>query len=413
MVCSVAENQTLQDVSIGSYFAIVWRRKIAVVLAILVAVGLMIAYDSTISPTYKAQSTFQLNAKPQNVNQQVTTAMYTMHSPAVTTIVRTHLGFACPNPTITQQGNSPVMTISIVATDPVEAQQCANAIPRAFNKFHQQQGIIGAFATASILQNEIASAQAQQKALAIAIVKLPKGSPLRIAAVSQLQSVQTSINKWEGLLASLNLNVSQQAGVLLAPAGTPKAPIAPKPTSDAMLAAVVGLAIGVALALLREFMDDKVRNKADLERVFPGFATIGLIPQIREWQDQSTSFLVAAEQPKSPTAEAFRGLRTSLQFLSLDEPVKTLLVTSAAATDGKTTVAANLAYTIASAGQRVIVVGCDLRKPRVHNFFGVSNEQGLTSVLIGDCELDQAVSEVEGIPTLSVLPSGPIPPNPA
>jgi len=409
----VADLTTQSDVSLASYAGTIWRRKLTVILGVLIAVGLMIGYDSTISPTYVATSQFNLFVRPNNTNPQVTAAMYTMNSPAVVSLVTADLGYRPPKPVITQIGNTPIMNIVVTTNDPLKAAAIANAYPRGFNKYSQQNAIVAVYAATVNINQQITAAKAQQALLATQISKLPKGSPLRIAAVSQLNSLQTQINHWTSVLNGLQGNVVHNAGNVISPAIPPRVPVSPKPTSDALLAALVGLALGIAIALLQEFLDDKIRSRSDLERVFPGFATIGMIPQIREWQDRSASFLVSAEQPKSPTAEAFRGLRTSLQFLGLDEPIKTLLVTSAAATDGKTTVAANLGYTIASAAQRVIIIGCDLRKPRVHQFFGVSNEVGFTSVLLGDSELEDAIHQVEGAENLFILPSGPIPPNPA
>jgi non-specific protein-tyrosine kinase len=106
-------------------------------------------------------------------------------------------------------------------------------------------------------------------------------------------------------------------------------------------------------------------------------------------------------------------LRTSLQFLGLDRPLKIIQITSASAGEGKTTTIANLGVVLARAGQRVVIVSCDLRVPRVHLFFDQSNEVGFTSVLLGQCPLSAAIQPVAGQPGLVVLPSGPPPPNPA
>ncbi|MDI6822996.1 MAG: CpsD/CapB family tyrosine-protein kinase [Bacillota bacterium] len=122
-------------------------------------------------------------------------------------------------------------------------------------------------------------------------------------------------------------------------------------------------------------------------------------------------YLVTHRHPKSPAAEAFRTLRTSLAFAS-PEPVRTLLVTSAAPEEGKSTVVSNLAVVMAQAGKRVLVVDADLRKPQQHRIFEVPNHRGLTNVLVGDADIGEVVSAtpVSGVDLVS---SGPIPPNPA
>ena len=107
------------------------------------------------------------------------------------------------------------------------------------------------------------------------------------------------------------------------------------------------------------------------------FGTIGLIPALSDWRDRKAPFLVTKERPRSPSAEAYRALRTSIKFMALERPVKILQVTSPGATEGKTTTAANLAYAMGESGQRVVLVDCDLRRPRVHEFFGLPNDRGL------------------------------------
>ena len=123
--------------------------------------------------------------------------------------------------------------------------------------------------------------------------------------------------------------------------------------------------------------------------------------------------LVSLTDPKSPAAEAYRSLRTSIHFLGLDRPIRTLQVTSASAGEGKTTTLANLGVALAQSGQRVVIVSCDLRRPRLHEFFGLSNTFGFTSVLLGDVPLSRAIQPVEEEDRLMLLASGPTPPNPS
>ncbi len=165
--------------------------------------------------------------------------------------------------------------------------------------------------------------------------------------------------------------------------------------------------------MLRDRLDDRIRTKAELERVAGGLPTLGLIPTVAEWKDRKNPFLIAAEHAKSPPAEAYRGLRTSIQFIGLEHSIRTLQITSPAAADGKTTTSANLAVTMAQSGQNVVLVSCDLRRPRIHEFFGIPNEVGFTSVLVGDATLEDALVGLPAFGRLTILPSGPIPPNPS
>ena len=122
--------------------------------------------------------------------------------------------------------------------------------------------------------------------------------------------------------------------------------------------------------------------------------------------------LVTFASPRSPAAEAYRQLRTNIQFSSLDRPLKTLLVTSTNPEEGKSTTLANLAITIAQTGSKVLIVDCDLRRPSIHSIFGIKNNVGLTSAMV-DTSLANLPAQDVGIPNLSVLTSGPLPPNPS
>lgn len=122
--------------------------------------------------------------------------------------------------------------------------------------------------------------------------------------------------------------------------------------------------------------------------------------------------LIAYTNPKSPISEAYRTLRTNIQFSAIDEELRTIMVTSAGPSEGKTTTIVNLAITYAQAEKKVVLVDADLRKPTLHHTFGVSNRLGLTSVLAGQSQLADVVKSSD-VPRLDLLTSGPIPPNPS
>jgi polysaccharide biosynthesis transport protein len=196
-------------------------------------------------------------------------------------------------------------------------------------------------------------------------------------------------------------------------AGTPDEPVRPKPLRNAILALVVGLVIGVGLAFLREQLDDTVKDKDDLERATGGLNVLALVPLVGTWKDRAHPEVVSLVQPTSHAAEAYRSLRTSVQFIGLDHPVEVIQLTSPNAAEGKTTTLANLGVALANSGQRVIVVCCDLRRPRIHEFFGLDNTIGFTSVLLGELPQSAALQPVPGQSGLSLMASGPPPPNPS
>jgi len=123
--------------------------------------------------------------------------------------------------------------------------------------------------------------------------------------------------------------------------------------------------------------------------------------------------LVTLTDPTSPVSEAYRTLRTNILFASLDNPLKTLLITSTDPGEGKSTTLANLAVVMAQAGNRVVAVDCDLRRPSLHRIFGVKNSAGLTTMMVEGQVMGQSPLQDTGVPNLSVLTSGPLPPNPS
>jgi capsular exopolysaccharide synthesis family protein len=129
--------------------------------------------------------------------------------------------------------------------------------------------------------------------------------------------------------------------------------------------------------------------------------------------DDRSSSLVTVTAPRSPVSEAYRTLRTNLEFSSLDKPLKTLVVTSPGPEEGKSTTLANLAVTMAQAEKQVILVDCDLRRPSQHEIFGQSNDVGLTTMVVDEKAMSQPPLLEIGVPGLLLLPSGPLPPNPS
>jgi len=129
--------------------------------------------------------------------------------------------------------------------------------------------------------------------------------------------------------------------------------------------------------------------------------------------DHQLDHLITVADPRSPVSEAYRTLRTNLDFSSLDKPIKTMLVTSAGPGEGKSTVLANLAVTTAQAGREVILVDCDLRRPTLHNIFDLKNDVGLTTMVVDDAAMESPPLRDTGVESLQLVSSGPLPPNPS
>jgi tyrosine-protein kinase Etk/Wzc len=167
--------------------------------------------------------------------------------------------------------------------------------------------------------------------------------------------------------------------------------------------------LGVGLAFLLDSLDERIRGISDLERATNGLPTLAVIPEGERRVE--LGYVAARDEPRSAVAEAFRSLRTAVKFAALDAPIKVVQVTSASAGEGKTTTAANLAFALAQGGDRVALVDCDLRRPTLHERFGVNGLPGFTDVLVGDVPLSEALRRCQG--SIMLLPAGTHAPNPS
>lgn len=230
----------------------------------------------------------------------------------------------------------------------------------------------------------------------------------------RIASLQSKVDVWQKNYADLSalLNAgSDKFLTILAPAQVPTAPISPDIPRNVILAALAGAAVAVALAYLLDYLDDTIKTGDDVERELK-LPTLGAVTRIGRITKPDDA-LITARHPRSPISEAFRVLRTNLRFSGIENPGGALLVTSAGPAEGKTTIAANLAVTLAQAGRRVVLVDTDLRRPSIHKLFGLSNSVGLTNLFLDDAPHMHQVLQSTAIPGLRVMPSGPVPPNPA
>jgi capsular exopolysaccharide synthesis family protein len=190
-------------------------------------------------------------------------------------------------------------------------------------------------------------------------------------------------------------------------ANRPVTPFAPNPRNNLAIGLVLGLLSGFGLALLLDALDRTVKTPAQGAHLF-GAPMLALLPRRR---DAGSKQLVTVEDPLSQASEAYRSLRTAVRFLDPDNPLRTLLVTSPSAGEGKTSTAANLAIALAQAGERVVLVDADLRRARVAEMFGLEGAVGLTNVIRRQLPLTDALQGWQD--TVAVLASGPLPPNPS
>ncbi|HEX8922933.1 MAG TPA: polysaccharide biosynthesis tyrosine autokinase [Pyrinomonadaceae bacterium] len=208
------------------------------------------------------------------------------------------------------------------------------------------------------------------------------------------------------------------------PARLPKSPIGPARSRNIVVAFLLSLGVGIGLAFLLDYLDDTLKSVEDVDR-YIHLPALALIPALRQERTllkgknlpptdaKENTALALIEDVRSPVAEAYRHLRTSLLLSSAGQPPKTILVTSSQPSEGKTTTAVNTAVMLAQTGAEVLIIDCDLRRPRVHTHFNMSNGQGVTNYLSGETNTEALIQPYEKLPNLKVMTSGPVPPNPA
>jgi capsular exopolysaccharide synthesis family protein len=205
--------------------------------------------------------------------------------------------------------------------------------------------------------------------------------------------------------------------------------VGPPRVRNILIALLLSLAAGIGLAFLLDYLDDTLKSIEDVDRHIH-LPTLALIPAPRAERrfalparagaaaqmgatDPTANALALIEEKRSPVAEAYRHLRTSLLLSSAGQPPKTILVTSSQPSEGKTTTAVNTAVMLAQTGAEVLILDCDLRRPRIHAHFGLGNTRGVTNYLSGDTNIGGIVQEYDKLPNLKIITSGPVPPNSA
>lgn len=315
--------------------------------------------------------------------------------------------------TVTPVGiDSQVLVIAYSSTDPKLARDAATSFAQNYLLYRRQRAF-------NALQDAKRGLQAKAEDLERRIDDLADESDQAKAAgdAALAESLQADRSTFSNRLIGLNQRIddllpetsTNPYGQVIEPASLPTSPTSPNLSRNLVLGVLVGLILGVSAALLRERIDERLRGRDDVELA----AQAPVLATVPRFDHVSPPQPVLLSDPTGAASESYRNLRTSLEFLQSRETSKAIIVTSPSVGEGKTVTTVNLAVTVAQAGGRTLLVSADLRRPTLEAYFGVSNKAGLSSWLVG---LDRDLSTVihpTAVANLDVLPSGPIPPNPA
>ncbi|WP_426574247.1 polysaccharide biosynthesis tyrosine autokinase [Aquihabitans sp. McL0605] len=436
--------QDSTEVSFTQYLEVLRRRWLWIVLTPAVLVGFTLFTDLRAQPVYSASSQILLQSKPseniltgsvqdQDPARALQNELRVIRSRKVQLAVQEKFGSPISVSAVAG-GEDDVIIVSATSSDPDDAAKRVNTYVETYQTARLDTLLDDLTSTKKIIQQQIDDFQSQVDkineplaALDAQIATIATTDPrydslvadrerLKERTDAQRTDAQNQLADYQQRLQILQLSerLTTTGGVqVLNPASPPHTPISPTIARDVLQSLIIGLFLGVALAFARDQLDDSIRSKIDLERSTKDLPTLALIPDDAMSLDSSSKGLVTVDAPMSAGAEAYRGLRTAIQYAQLEAPMQIIQITSANSGEGKTTTISNLAVAFAQAGNRVIVVGCDLRRPRLHQTMKVEGSVGLTSVVLGYQTLDEAIQTSPRHPNVDVLCSGPLPPNPS
>ena len=405
---SEPDQSASREVDLRAYLAVLRHRKWSILLITIAVVGVVVTITTRAIPVYTSEArVLVLPTAPSNspfyflVTINMDTEAGLVDSEVVGQLVRDNLAMdesvsdLLASLSVSVEGGTEILDIDYTDTDPVRAQKLAQGFGQAYLEFRQQQ----------------AAEQIQTQADGI------KRQIDRVSADVQTETDPAKVTALQARLGVLQQNLAdlqsggtvQPGGQIVQPALLPTAPSNAGVVQNGVIALIVGLALGVGVAFLRERLDDRLRGREDLE-TYLGAPVLGVVPKVSSWRNKRSEKVVTLEEPKSASAEAYRTLRTSIMFVASQRPLGVLMVSSPTAGDGKTTTVANLGVVLAEAGKRVTLVSGDLRKPRIHRFFKLSNDRGLAQALGGE--------QIAGVPqptateNLSLVAAGGTPVRP-
>lgn len=407
------------------HLSVVSRRKWSLIFVIILTVGAAAFFSYRQTPMYR--STARVLVKPLNPNQvlqgytynfaismgteqQLATSPDVVANAAELAAEAGDTGGDLGSVSASVPSDTQFLDISYSSTDPETAQLWADAYARGYMEYRREQALgyytsakAGYDAEIQDLQGQIATKQAEWEAA---------GPDEKPGIRAELDLLELSLQDLTRQSSQFPFPVAETAAEMVAPADLPDVPFEPNWSRNIAMALAAGLVLGLAVVFLRERLDDRLRGRDDLEEA-AGAPVLAIVPHQSGWKRKSATKLIARDAPRTAGAEAYRTIRTNIGFMGGTNDLRLIALVSPSMGEGKTTTTANLAVSLAHTGKRVIAVSCDLRKPRLHKFFDLSNERGLTSVLMDGLSVPEVAQRVGGLESLRVIASGPIPHNPS
>ncbi len=414
-----------QLIDLRQFLSVVRRRKWTVILTVVVVVSLAIFMVYRRAPVYTADA--RVEVRPLTTSSLLQGYIYDLQSgmdteaqrvtsQSVVSIAADDLKISPADAqdlsgsvSASVPANTTYIDVSCTQPSPEEAQLCAQAFADGYVKDRNagaQSAYVDARASAlQAIQEDDAKLTDLQKQYADA------GSEAeRLTIQDQINSVNSDRDAAQLQLLAIP-TPSAQAGIITLSAQLPVAPSNKDYVTPVFLALIVGLALGIGLAFVRERLDERVTDRDHFEAAL-GAPILAIVPRVPGWRNRGDAKLVSVSAPDSAASEAYRAARTTLLYLAREGGLNAIAVTGPGQGEGKTTTTGNLAVSLAQIGKRVVMISCDLRKPRLHRFFGIENTVGVADVLMGLADVPNALFKTQ-VPGLLMMPSGHTPHNPA
>jgi succinoglycan biosynthesis transport protein ExoP len=307
--------------------------------------------------------------------------------------------------------NTQILEIDVDTHVPVQSRDWANKIAESFIIFQRTQSIERITASNAEAIDRVTASNTDLAKRLEALktqIKAAESSPVSGTVIAGLTAQQTALSSALQTVPSA-ATLGTGGPSVIVPATTPTLSVSPNVRQNVVIGGLLGLFLAGGLVVLGEALDDRLRSGEEVEER-SGVPALGSVPFARELAGKDASPAIVHD-PSSAVAEAYRTVRTNLRFLSIERPIKSLLVTSSVKGEGKSTTAANLAAAFALSGVRTILVSADLRRPTVHKFFGLPNSEGLVDALLPAARLEALLQRNE-LPDFRLLAAGRTPPNP-
>ena len=416
-----------ETIDIKQYLYLFWQWAWLIILVAVLAGGGAYAYSQRMTPIFQASATALVDVPSINTSEYsavITSEMLSRtYSQIMTntgvmqeTINRLGLQMAPQQLAgmISAQGlaDTQLIRVSVQSTDPTAAAAIANTVIEVFSADVKETQSSRYSLSKSSLELQMADIESKISTLNTQLQSATRET--------EIDNLETKIAQYQGIYSSL-LNSYEQIRLseaqtltsltLIEPATVPAGPIQPRVLMNTAIGGLTGLLLTAGGIFAIEALDDKIKSPADVKEKL-GLPVLGIIDTFSQKNGDS---LIAARQPRSWITEAFRTLRTNVMFASVDNELKSILVTSAEPGEGKTVVSANLAVVFAQSGRKTVAMDADLRHPQLHKRFDISNNRGITSLFYDrrDLEIDQFWRTTGSNENLKVLTSGKLPPNPA